>query len=294
METLDQVATANGYTNKCTLGPASGVSRIAWSEGDTGAFVAQFWRYVSWNDDGTGNKYEFDPQEFPYPQSTNGAYATNVAGVRFRSAAAGTPATISAQLMFPTDPQVYSGAPTTSVVTTGSLNIEHNGALVGTQPTLDVVDAACQPFTVTNDAANSRVLLEALGCSWIEPVLSSPTSVSGYTQLPISSGAASDPTSLFSISGNEVVVARSAIVVISASIVWQAAASGTQYLAFQQAGVGYFAQASADLAVLGLISHSVVIPVTAGFGIEFWANQNAHGSWQVNRLTGIVAALAGA
>lgn len=109
---LDRVLTSDSYPQPGTGGaqfdPVGGVKQINWSEGGSGDFYAQFAVPMP----GRPGKWQWEQFEHYYPLSTAGAFATTVYGVRFRSATAGMPATISADLIYANDPVIVSGAPT--------------------------------------------------------------------------------------------------------------------------------------------------------------------------------------
>lgn len=113
---LDRVATVDKYPPERSGGaqfdPVGGVKQINWSEGGTGDFFAQFAVPIPKRP----GKFQWEQFEHYYPLSNSGAFATGVYGVRFRSATLGTPATITADLIYENDPVIVTGAPTRTAV----------------------------------------------------------------------------------------------------------------------------------------------------------------------------------
>jgi hypothetical protein len=81
-------------------------------------------------------------------------------GVRFRNATAGLPATVSALIRHIAQPHLsLSFANPVIVVPANVVNLQKNGVLIGTEPTLDFVDAGANAWTMSDDVANTRVLV---------------------------------------------------------------------------------------------------------------------------------------
>lgn len=129
---LDRVLTGDKYnvtSPPCTFTPIGGVKQISWSEGGTGDFYAQFWIPNQQNP----GKWSLEQFEHYYPASNSGAFATGVAGVQFRSATPGQPATISGDQLFTNDPIIFSGSPSTAVIrATGMVTgiVDSSGATI--------------------------------------------------------------------------------------------------------------------------------------------------------------------
>lgn len=104
---------------------------------------------------------------------TTGSLPRGVEGIRFRSAVSGTPATVTAALFLKDQPAFNVGSgPVT--VTGLPINFQHNGSLVGQEPTADFVDGGGLTWTLVDDGANTRVT--------ITPAVAFPvTSVFGRT-----------------------------------------------------------------------------------------------------------------
>lgn len=180
-ELLNQVSTSDGYTDRCQLNPIGGVKRIAFS-GAGGSFYATFWKPAP----GQPGKFVEEEIERFYPGSTAGAVATGVNGVKFRSAVPGESAIITADMAFETDPEIYPGAPTTSVVVTpggvitGQVNAD---GTIQAGSGFDVDHSGTGVYTITFHAAfgsNPTVLAAGKADATIPQVTDiglSPTSV---------------------------------------------------------------------------------------------------------------------
>lgn len=98
----------------------------------------------------------------------------NCIGMQFRNSVANAIATVTAQIAQGDEPPLaISSIGQTNVVSVASLNFQHGGVAVGTEPTLDVADPVASVFTwtVADDVANARVVLT--------PVISSPATFPG-------------------------------------------------------------------------------------------------------------------
>jgi len=109
--------------------------------------------------DPTG-KPQFDQSEAFVPAGTWGF--ERIYGITLRSRDAGTLATIDPITgYFDDDPDPYNpgNIPTTATAITGTVNVDHNGALIGTRPTINFIDSADASFAVTvaDNAGASRV-----------------------------------------------------------------------------------------------------------------------------------------
>lgn len=99
------VQTEDDYTQALTLGPAINVRQIGFSLYGSNGAIAQFWKLAPQDD----TKPVLEPYERNYPAGSAGVIVSNVAGVRFRSAVAGKPATLVAEMAFLTDPVITPG-----------------------------------------------------------------------------------------------------------------------------------------------------------------------------------------
>ena len=166
-ESINNVDTADGYgagTPPCELGPAANVTRITWSEAGQADFYTRFYVPVP----GSASSYALDPEEYFFPKSTAGAFATNVAGVQFRSAVAGTPALVTARLAYPSDADVIPGVPTTSVTVVPT-----------STPVTGIVE------TTGTIAAGSGFTVSSLGTGNLKVTLASPLSPVADVQLTL-------------------------------------------------------------------------------------------------------------
>lgn len=145
MEALSNVPSADAYNDTNTLlQPGSGTLEM---------LVANNAIIIRLNmPTGTPGKYQWSPELFVGP-SISARTFQDVGGVQFRSALAGSAALVSAVLYTQDEALSISTSAFTSTVspsggvsppppTTGTLNFDHNGIAVGTEATLDVVDAA--------------------------------------------------------------------------------------------------------------------------------------------------------
>jgi hypothetical protein len=156
--TLNNVATQDKYVEPLTLGPIPSAQKIVYLVANNAAIV----QLAGHSDDKTIQPWGDELLLTP----TTGEFQ-RIQGMRFRSAIAGAPAQIVAQLVEPGDPVPIGGTPFTAAlspsgtITPGnsSVQIQHNGGLVGTEPTIDFVDALGNVFTVTDDVPNTRVLV---------------------------------------------------------------------------------------------------------------------------------------
>lgn len=102
-EFINYQTTGIAYSAVLTLGPAPDVDLINFSVFNQPALV-QLWSY-----DRAG-KWALEGFERQYAANTYGAYATNCAGIRFRSAVPATPAIVTAELVYKSDPHIIGGS----------------------------------------------------------------------------------------------------------------------------------------------------------------------------------------
>lgn len=144
-----------GY-GSAILGPYQNLQKIVFTV--TGGVVV----YQLAKLDQTG-KPQFDQAEAQYPPGT---WAFDKCyGINLRSRDAGSLATIDPITgFFDDDANPYNpgNIPGTSSVVTGAVNVQHNEALVASQPTIDFDDSPSATFvwTITNDGANTRVKVQ--------------------------------------------------------------------------------------------------------------------------------------
>jgi hypothetical protein len=151
VEQLDNITTDDAYTDANTL---TDQDADLLAIGVAGADVyIQFRNYdperqnlLNWNDDEVR-------LVAPMHQLIAG-----VAGVRVRSADAGNPATVTAQLYEPSDVRPSSASGFVQVVTTlGQLGFQHDGVLLATEANLDLEDTPTLAWTLNDDPANTRM-----------------------------------------------------------------------------------------------------------------------------------------
>ncbi len=123
-EIINNVLTQNTYQPGLQLGPAAGVQVITFSILGQPA-ILQFWTPIP----GYPGKQVLESIERTYTANTFGAFATNVSGVRFRSAIPGSPAQIHAEMAFAADPKVIGGT-LAGVAVTASGQIVLPGAVL--------------------------------------------------------------------------------------------------------------------------------------------------------------------
>lgn len=111
-------ATQNSYAPELTLGPSAAVRRITLSVLGTDPCLVQCWRYT----DAGRSKWELETVERTLPGQSIGVTFSNCAGVQIRSAAAGVPATVVAELVYEGDVDVAGGAITSATISsTGAI-----------------------------------------------------------------------------------------------------------------------------------------------------------------------------
>jgi hypothetical protein len=120
VQTIPNVATSDDYTAACTLGPDNNAVQLIYVVANA-AVVAQFAQIGT---DGTTQPW--GPESLLTPQSNT---IQRCAGARFRSAVAGTPARIVAQLTDPADPIFGGGVPFTSTLTSSG-GVSSSGAVI--------------------------------------------------------------------------------------------------------------------------------------------------------------------
>lgn len=142
-----------GYTQAATLGPIQNLEKIVW-QNTGGVVVFQVGRL---NQSG---KVVFDQTEAVLPPGIWGM--DKIYGIRFRSRDVAALATLDPCTgYFEDDPDPFNPGtvPGSTAAITGAVNVQHNDALVASQPTLDFEDSGDATFAwvITNDGANTRV-----------------------------------------------------------------------------------------------------------------------------------------
>lgn len=93
----------------------------------------------------------------------NGAFVTlppNCTGVRFRNGVANVVATVTAQIAQGPEPPLAIASIGSVTLSVASLNFQHNGLAIATEPTLDFEDGSIV-FSVVDDPGNTRVKVSA-------------------------------------------------------------------------------------------------------------------------------------
>jgi hypothetical protein len=157
---INNVAAGDAYTAACTLGPNFEARDVVITIANNPALM-QFavgkvgdWR---WTDE-----REF----FSIPQSFR---VSNVIGVKIRNANPGQVARVLVVLSGSDDPGFDSGIPFTGVLSAGggvtpgggSVEIDHNGLAISTQPKVDFEDAVGFVWSIVDDPANTRAKITA-------------------------------------------------------------------------------------------------------------------------------------
>lgn len=156
MLTIPNLPTQDKYVEALTLGPAPSARMIKYVVANKAVFMRV------WPQSKSGT-IPSQTDELLVTPETN--VITDAMGVQFRSAIPGVPAQVVAQLLEPGDPTFGSGTPFSSTISsTGGISpgvsavqIQKNGALIGTEPTVDFVDIAGARWAVADDPANTRV-----------------------------------------------------------------------------------------------------------------------------------------
>jgi hypothetical protein len=142
------------YTQPATLGPIQSLEKIVW-QNTGGVVVFQVGRL-----DPSGRP-NFDQTEAELPPGIWGM--DKIYGIRFRSRDAGTLATIDPVTgYFEDDPDPFNpgNIPGTTTAITGAVNVQDNGSLVGSQPTIDFLDNTGLTWNINNDGPNTRVTIQ--------------------------------------------------------------------------------------------------------------------------------------
>jgi hypothetical protein len=137
---LSNVATSDGYTAACTLGPVPTAQKIVYLVANNSAVMQIAGRGSTeqpWSDE-------------LLVSPTVGAEIQRVQGVRFRSAVPGAPARIIANLIEPDDPLPFGGQPFTGIL---------SGAVAQAPVTLDTMRLRLSAVTAIGSGASQAVPL---------------------------------------------------------------------------------------------------------------------------------------
>lgn len=152
---INNIAAGDSYTAACTLGPSYDAKYAVITIANNPALM-QFaighpgnWR---WTDE---REFQSIPQSFR---------VGNIVGVRIRNATPGQVARVMVVLAGDDDPDFASGMPFSGVLTAsggvspggGSVEVDHNGVAISTEPKLDFEDAGANLWVVTDDPTNTR------------------------------------------------------------------------------------------------------------------------------------------
>lgn len=190
MQILDSVATANAYTDAATISDV-------WNSSGGYAVVSVADAYVELQYVPHGPGSQEWTNEVHVPVNSPLTLLPGTTGVRFRSYLAGTPATVSAALAAEAEPPITLTTPGTVNVSGASTNYDHNGALVGLEPTLDFEDTGANVWTVTDDAVNKRVKVN--GPRLLTGVVTAVGGVQAGTGFTVAKGSAGNYTVNFTV-----------------------------------------------------------------------------------------------
>lgn len=165
MLTIPNLATQDKYVDALTLGPVPTTRQIKYVVANK-AVLMRVWPKLK------SGTIPAQTDELLVTPETN--VITDAIGVQFRSALPGVPAQVIAQLLEPGDPTFGSGTPFSATITSSggiqpgvtSVQIQKNGGAIGTEPALDFVDVAGARWAVTDDPANTRVLVSLASVSF--------------------------------------------------------------------------------------------------------------------------------
>lgn len=200
-EFINNVPTQDDYTGALQLGPTWPVKLITFSVLSEPALVT-YWKP---SNAGIGTP-ELESFERLYVANSIGVIARGVAGAKFRSAIAGTPANVIAELIYPNDPEIEGGTVTSSIITgTGQLKaanvitgiIAANGAIVaGTGFSVVHNGAGNYSVTFTTPFPSAPVVLTTIttdpGVGTPTEIAATAVTVNGFRALMSSSGGRGD------------------------------------------------------------------------------------------------------
>lgn len=185
---LNNVAAGDQYTPACTLGPNYEAKYCVVTIANNSALM-QFLI-------GKAGSYRWtDEREFQsIPQSFR---VGGVIGIRVRNAVPGSVARVLAVLAGDDDPDFQSGVPFSGVLSAGggvtpgagSVEVDHNGLAISTEPKVDFEDNGAFVWTVSDDVANTRA--KVFGPRMITGAVSAAGAVnagSGFTVTKLGAG----------------------------------------------------------------------------------------------------------
>lgn len=202
------IATQNTYLPQLTLGPAPGVKRINLSVLGANGAIIQCWRYNS----AARDKFALEQIQRVIAGQSIGVVIRGAAGVQIASAVANQSTNVVGELVYGHldwdggDIEIDGGAITSAIINSGGgvnpppptgMNVQHNGLLVGTEPTLDLLDGSGVSWTVVDDSGNTRIQVTG----------ATPGSQLDYAQItanPPAVTATTEGTAVVQIAGNSV------------------------------------------------------------------------------------------
>lgn len=156
MLTIPNLPTQDRYVDALTLGPVPAARMIKYVVANKSVF-ARVWPQSK------SGTIPAQTDELLITPETN--IITDAMGIQFRSAVAGVPAQVIAQLLEPGDPTLGSGTPFSSTISstggitpgTSSVQIQKDGNLIAAEPTLDFLTTGSMFGLIADDPANARV-----------------------------------------------------------------------------------------------------------------------------------------
>lgn len=158
-ELLTNVAVSDAYSSQATLGPTLGITQLVFQVFNEPVYARFFKPPV---DPESNRQPTLDPTEHYFPVGTL-LSVDGAAGVQFRNAIAGQPATINAQIGFAGDPIFdfqSSGLFSAAVLT---LSFLHNSSLIGAESALDFEDSSSIVWSVVDTPGTK----EAVSASFV-------------------------------------------------------------------------------------------------------------------------------
>lgn len=175
MLTIPNLPTQDRYVDALTLGPVPTTRQIKYVVANR-AVLMRVWPKLK------SGTIPAQTDELLVTPETN--VITDAIGVQFRSALPGVPAQVIAQLLEPGDPTFGSGTPFSATISgsggispgVSSVQVQVDGALIGTEPILDLLTGAGATLLGTDDPANTRTLVTVSGYAKLlgEVVLAAP------------------------------------------------------------------------------------------------------------------------
>lgn len=168
MQSIPNVATQDGYVDALTLGPDATATQLVYVVANA-AVYAQFRPQSA-----DGTVLPFGPEVLLTPTANT---VQRCSGCRFKSAVAGTPARVVAQLLEPADPQFGGGVPFASTLAASggltpgvaSVQVEKDGVLIGQEAALNFIGTN---WTIADNGALGRIDITP-GASGLVPIADS-------------------------------------------------------------------------------------------------------------------------